>query len=131
MDAERDRLGAGPPELGGLGQALLVDAVAVLVSSGEELVGPSIGAEAVGEARVAGSEALAEGVRRLVDAAGLGVEAEFLDDALGEGLLGIEGALGVDDRFVDFLARSADAVDEAERDVRDVRRRFQNIYGGW
>ena len=27
--------------------------------------------------------------------------------------------------------RAQDAVDDAERDVRDVRRRFQEIYGGW
>lgn len=27
--------------------------------------------------------------------------------------------------------RAQDAVDDADRDVRDVRRRLQNIYGGW
>ena len=27
--------------------------------------------------------------------------------------------------------RAQDAVDDAERDVRDVRRRFQGQYGGW
>ena len=84
MDAQRNRLGERLSEALGLGQPLLVHAVAGFVRAAGKGVAPAVGAVPVGDAAIAGAHSLAEWVGGSVHSTGVVIEAHRLGDPGGE-----------------------------------------------
>ena len=90
------------------GQALLVEGVAGLVEDAEERLVEVVRGVARRDPAVAGAEAAAKRVGRLVEPAGVEVEADRGGGGLAEQLLPIDRVVAVDDLAVRRPARGGD-----------------------